>query len=412
MNIVIDWIKQLGTSHDDSATGIAVDRHGDIYISGRTFGELSSENPAGAEDAWLAKYNPRGDRLWIRQIGTASDDSAAGIAIDDRGDIYATGRTFGAIARDSHNGDEDAWLAKFNAKGEQVWIEQVGSAKDDSAEAIALDSHNNIYITGRTFGCLDEENHSKAEHHDVWLAKYDWDGRQLWVRQLGSFGADRGYGVTTDDKGNVYITGSTTGILEAENGTGGLDAWLAKYDPDGNKLWIRQLGSPSGYDSSAGVATDVEGNIIITGYTSGTLDATGAAGYYDAWIAKYKPNGDRLWIRQLGSSSYSYDAACAIATDSAANIYLTGNTSGILEPGTRVRGMDIWVAKYDSQGNRLWVKQLGSSGYDGSSGIAIDARDYIYITGKTSSDIEEGNSAGGEDAWIAKLHEENGNGNK
>ncbi|MGK7924378.1 MAG: SBBP repeat-containing protein [Spirulina sp.] len=412
MKIIIDWIEQLGTSHDDSATGIAVDRQGNIYISGRTFGKLSPEASAGSEDAWLAKYDPQGHRLWLRQIGTTKDDAAAGIAVDSYGDIYTAGRTFGALARKSHNGDEDAWLAKFNPKGEQVWIEQVGSIHDDSAEAIALDRHNNIYITGRTFGCLDEENFSNAEHHDVWLAKYNLDGGQLWVRQLGSFGADRGYGVATDDKGNIYITGSTTGILDAENGTGGLDAWVAKYDPDGNKLWIRQLGSPSGYDSSAGVATDRKGNVIITGYTSGTLDEMGAAGYYDAWIAKYDARGDRLWIRQLGSSSYSYDAACAIATDSGDNIYLAGNTSGVLEAGTRVRGMDVWVAKYSPEGNRLWVKQLGSSGYDGVSAIATDSRGYIYITGKTSSDIGAGKAAGGEDAWLAKLHEENGNENE
>ncbi|MEA5467308.1 SBBP repeat-containing protein [Spirulina sp. 06S082] len=406
MNIVIDWIKQLGTSYDDSATGVAVNIHGDIYISGRTFGNLSAGDSAGAEDAWLAKYDAQGNQVWIRQIGTTRDDSAAGIALDRQSNIYITGRTFGAISQKSHNSDEDAWLAKFSPQGQQLWIEQIGSVHDNSAEAIATDSENNIYITGRTFGCLDAEKQILPEYHDVWLAKYNTCGRQLWVRQLGSLGADRGYGVATDRKGNVYLTGNTTGILDTENGTGGLDAWLAKCDPDGNKLWIRQLGSASGYDSSAGVATDSEGNIAIAGYTSGTLDAIGAAGYYDAWVAKYNTNGDRLWIRQLGSSSYSYDAACGVATDSENNIYLTGNTSGVLEAGKRVQGMDIWVAKYDTLGNRLWVKQLGSSGYDGSSGVAIDPRGYIYITGKTSSDIEKGKAVGGEDAWIAKLHEE------
>lgn len=393
----LSWIRQLGTSAPDYSLGVATDTQGNVVISGYTFsGSLGGQNQ-GLADAWVAKYNTTGKLLWLRQLGTPKQDYAYGVATDTNGNVFISGTTEGALAG-VYKGGGDAWVAKFDAGGKLLWKRQLGGTKTsnnstsdnstiDSSRGVATDTQGNVYISGSTTGGLAGAN---RENGDAWVAKYDTTGKLLWVRQLGSSG-DVSNAVATDVKGNVYISGTTFGTVAGTN-QGLNDAWVAKYNTTGKLLWVRQMGTPKS-DESYGVATDVKGNVYISGTTFGTV--AGTRRELDvAWVAKYDTTGKLLWKQQLGS--FASISSRSVATDTSGDVYISGKTYGVL-PGTNQGIDDALIAKYDTTGKLLWLRQFGSSDFDYSRGIATDTIGNLYISGYIE-DLE-----GDYDAWVAKF---------
>ncbi len=216
-----------------------------------------------------------------------------------------------------------------------------------------------------------------------------------WTRQVGTPASDIGSGVAVDSAGNAYITGGTEGSLGGPN-AGGLDVFLAKYDPSGVMLWTRQIGT-SDEDRGRDVAVDSAGSAFISGSTQGSLGGPNA-GRDDAFLARYDASGTLLWTRQFGTSMYDYGNA--VALDSAGNVYISGITWGSLF-GPNVGEYDIFLAKYDALGALLWTRQNGMSESDFSSSVAVDGAGNAYVTGSTESSLGRPN-AGGKDLFLAK----------
>src|SRR6185295_12430274 len=142
-----------------------------------------------------------------------------------------------------------------------------------------------------------------------------------WSRQIGTSGGEQSFSVAVDASGSAFISGFTTGSLGGPN-AGGQDAFLVKYDAAGSLLWSRQIGTSSGEESKS-VAVDGAGNAYISGYTSGSLDGPNA-GPPDAFLAKYDTAGNLLWTRQIGTSAN--DQSNAVAVDASGNAYISGYT--------------------------------------------------------------------------------------
>jgi hypothetical protein len=385
------WLKQFGTDTYDRSYDIATDSKDNIYLTGSTDGDIAGNN-AGRYDAWVAKYDSNGDRVWIQQFGTSEAEESLGIAIDSSDNVYLTGYTSGDLA-----GNSDAWVSKYSSNGDRIWFKQFGSANDDSSSGIAIDSSNNVYLTGYTFGDLAGTNPGSS---DAWIAKYSSNGDRVWIKQFGSSSSDYSNDIAIDSKDNIYLTGTTTGDLAETNTTNSYDAWVTKYSSNGDRVWIKQFGS-SGWDFSEGIAIDSNDNIYLTGSTDGTL-AGNNLGWSDVWVARYDRNGDRVWIKQFGSSSSDYSKEIAI--DSNDNIYLNGFTYGDLEENNpSSSNEDVWIVKYDLNGDRLWTKEFGSIYSDTSGGIATDSKNNIYLTGYTYGNLAEKNS-GESDIWVAKTN--------
>jgi hypothetical protein len=391
---ILDWTRQLGSTTTDYAYSLAIDSNNNVYITGYTEGSLDGTN-AGSDDAFLAKYDSTGTRLWTRHLGSTSEDVANGVAIDSNDNVYITGHTYGSLDGNTNAGQDDAFLAKYDSTGTRLWTRQLGSTSYDGARGLAIDSNNNVYITGDTESSLDGTN---AGWEDAFLAKYDSTGTIVWTRQLGSTSEDIAYSLAIDSNNNVYITGHTEGSLDGTN-AGSDDAFLAKYDSTGTRLWTRQLGVTSN-DRARGVAIDSNNNVYITGSTRGSLDGNTSAGSTDAFLAKYDSTGTIVWTRQLGS--ISFDLANSVAIDSNNNVYITGYTEGSLDGNTNDgENDDAFLAKYDSTGTRLWTRQLGSTSYERARGVAIDSNNNVYITGHTDGSLG-GTNAGQDDAFLAK----------
>ena len=334
---------------------------------------------------------------WARQLGTSSGDYIYGVATDATGNVFITGWTYGDL--DGTNaGGGDAFLSKYDTLGNPVWTRQLGTSSLDASWAAATDANGNILISGETNGSIGGQ--SSAGSVDAFVRKYDASGNTLWTRQLGTSSTDLSASVATDASGNVFISGYTFGSLGGQSSVGGGDAFVSKYDALGNPLWTRQFGT-SDYDVSLGVAADTDGNVFITGFTEGDLYGpnAGDAGTYDAFLSKYDTLGNPVWTRQLGTSSL--DASWAAATDANGNILISGETNGSIGGQSSAGSVDAFVRKYDASGNTLWTRQLGTSSTDLSASVATDASGNVFISGYTLGDLD-GTNAGGVDAFLSK----------
>ena len=346
------WVKQFGSAYSDYATGISSESSGNTYVSGRT---------EGGEDAFVAKYNANGNQLWMAQFGTSGYDSATGVSSDGSGNVYVSGYTDGSFPSYTNLGSYDAFVAKYDTSGNPVWVKQFSTSSHDYAEGISSDSNGNVYVSGKTFGSF--LGYTNLGLYDAFVAKYDGNGNQLWLRQFGTSGDDEITGISSDSSNNVYVTGSTKGGLPGYSNLGSYDAFVAKYDGNGNQLWLRQFGT-SGNDEITGISRDIDNNVYVTGYTTGSLPGNINAGGSDAFVAKYNANGTLNWVRQFGTSAA--DSANGIRIDSSGNVYVTGDTSGGLPGNSNSGSSDAFVVGFDSDGNIL--NNIYSNNFETSAG--------------------------------------------
>ena len=391
------WPVQFGSDSGDSATGSATDPEGNVYVSGYTSGSLPGATSVGGRDAFLAKYASDSNLLWIRQFGTAVFDEAWDVATDASGNVYVSGHTDGSFPGTTSAGDLDAFVAKYASDGSLIWIKQFGSAGTEEVRDVATDASGNVYVSGRTRGNLPGNTSSGGP--DAFLTKYASDGSLLWIKQFGSNDFDAAFGVATDPAGKIYVSGRTDGSLPGNTGAGSSDVFLTKFASDGSILWIRQFGSSS-IDEAQGVATDTSGNVYLSGFTWSSLPGTTSAGGVDAFVARYDADGNQLWIKQFGSDAG--DSARDVATDTSGNVYVSGGTSGSLPDNTSAGSSDAFVARYDADGNQLWIKQFGSDAGDSANEVATDQDGNVYVIGDTDGSLPGNTGAGGRDVFLTK----------
>lgn len=394
-------VKQFGTSAHDLGNDIAVDTSGNSYVAGETSGDLAGTGNAGNKDVFISKYDNSGNPLWLRQIGTVYSDAANSIAVDINGNSYITGETWGDLAGTGSTLDLDVFIAKYDTSGNQLWIRQFGTAPNETDEAygIAVDTSGNSYVTGRTDGDL--SGAGNAGRSDVFIVKYDTSGNQLWAKQFGSDQSDWAYDIAVDANANSYITGYTQGDLAGTGNIGGFDGFIAKYDTSGNQLWVKQFGTPL-REMIHGIAVDADGNSYVTGYTDGEFSGTVSAGGDDVFITKYDSSGNHLWVRLLGS--VNNDNGYGVTVDANGNSYVTGYTLGDITGSGNLGYSDVFIAKYDASGNSNWIRQLGTTSSESGVSIAVDTGGKSYVTGRTSGDFSGAGNAGGNDVFILNLY--------
>jgi hypothetical protein len=280
----------LGSAAPDGGKGVVVDSSNNIYVSGWTWGGLDGNTSSGEYDAFLVKYDSSGTKQWTKQFGTSESDFARAVAVDSENNIYITGYTKGGLDGNSNSGNEDIFLVKYNSSGTKQWTRQRGTSLVEIGYGIAADSENNIFVIGHTFGGLD--GNTNLGYRDVFLIKYNSVGNKLWTKQLGTANGDFGEGVVADSLNNIYISGWTGGSFSGYTNEGSSqDIFLVKYNSNGVKLWTKQFGT-SESDRGFGVTVDFLNNVYVTGYTSQGLDGSTYLGEQDIFIQKYNPDGD------------------------------------------------------------------------------------------------------------------------
>jgi uncharacterized delta-60 repeat protein len=243
------WSKRYTNSsstYDDMAYAIAVDGSGNAYVTGGSTGSTTDFDYA------TIKYsNTYGNQLWERRYASSGSvyDCARAITIDSSDNVYVTGQ-----------GDFNYVTIKYNSGGSPQWTKIGGTPVGfDAANAIAVDSSGNVYVTG--------QSESSPYNYDYETVKYSSDGNQLWV--MGYNGPADGFeaanAIAVDSSGNVYVTGQSEGGSVIGN-----DYATVKYDSAGNELWAaRYNGSGHSYDYAVDMAVDGSGNVYVTGTSYG-----------------------------------------------------------------------------------------------------------------------------------------------
>ena len=277
------------------------------------------------------------------------------------------------------------------------WIDQFGTPEFDMARGVAVDGTGSVYVVGRTAGSLPGQTSSGG--NDAFLRKYDPEGMEVWTHQFGTPDGDEAFGVVADGAGSVYVVGSTSGTLPGQTQSGSTDAFVRKYDAAGMELWTRQFGSTDGL-LARGVAVDAAGNAYVVGWGVGALPGQTWSGNNDAFLRKYDPDGTAIWTRQFGTSGS--DVTYGVAVDGPGYAHVAGDTNGVF-PGQTSSGIgDAFLRKYDPDGTEVWTRQFGTSAHDRAEAVLVDEVGTVYGVGYTDGTLSGQTSAGLRDAFIRK----------
>ena len=438
----------LGGGRDDVGFAIAPDSAGNSYVAGRTLStNFPTVNPyrsfnSGLNDIFVTKLNSAGSAvLYSTYIGGLGDDQAFSIAVNSAGEAYLTGFTtstnfplLDALQPFYGGGFSDGFLVRLNSSGNGlITSTYAGGSGEDGGSGIALDNAGNIYGIGYTNSTdlvtINSIQPFNAGGFDGFLLKLPPSGNSiLFSTYAGGSGDDFGNAIAVDSQGFVYAIGdtfstnlATVNALQPAN-AGGVDAFIAKLTPAGTSIVFATYCGGSGTDSGTSISLDGSGNIYALGYTNSpnfppsisAAQPTKALGF-DAYIRKLSTNGTTvLYSTFLGGNSN--DAAYDIATDSAGNAYIIGETFStnfpLMNPlkSAYEGARDVFVTKLSPAGNTiLFSTYLGGGGDDNGFGIAADENGNAYLTGRTASsnfltaNAFQPSRQGGYDLFVAKL---------
>jgi CARDB/Beta-propeller repeat len=382
----------------------------------------------GSSDAFVAKVKADGTGLvYLGYIGGAKSDFATGIAVDKAGNAYVTGATSSDESTFPvkvgpalvHGGALDAFVAKVKADGTAlVYCGYIGGAGEDDGFAIAVDAAGNAYVTGDTGSDptsfpvkTGPDLNFNGGNADAFVAKVKADGTTLlYAGYIGGAGFDAGVGIAVDAGGNAYVTGPTASdaaSFPVKIGPdlifgGDVDAFVAKVKADGTGLAYAGYIGGSGEEAGRAIAVDASGNAYVAGSTSSDESSFPRKvgpdvfhnGQTDAFVAKVKADGTTLvYAGYIGGART--DFATGIAIDAAGNAYVAGLTESDqssfpvkLGPDVTFNGaQDAFVAKVKADGTGLlYAGYVGGAGFDEARGIAVDAAGNVSLTGVTDSD--------------------------
>jgi type IX secretion system substrate protein len=434
------WANKGSGTYEDNGNAVATDPSGNLYALGyyysTTFTVTGSSsntvlhNTYGAGPfIYLVKYDSCGNILWAKSAGGNGETYGNALATDASGNVYVAGYytadtlNFGAVKL-VNTGGYTAYVAKYNSSGVAQWAQQGTGNAASQAYGVAVDASSNVYITGDfssasiTFGSNSLTNGTNdGSINDAFVAKFDNNGNNLWIQgntsNSSSDGDVIGLGIGADASGNVYVGGyfessSITFSSTTIGNNGYNDIFVVKYNTSGVFQWLKTAGGTDD-DAVYGLAADATGNVYVTGhigYSStvsfGTHSVTNSNSSIESVIAKYDTNGNDLWAQSTSGDAFSLNAASSISLDAAGNAYIIGtytsdslhvgpvtlfNTSYLNGSGGGDFENDVFVAKYKANGILSWARTAGGDSSDMGNGIAAGLNKALYVTGQYDSPI-------------------------
>lgn len=353
----VAWTQQFGSPYqDDQILDLVVDPEGATYVVGWSPYPLESDPDPTFDEAFgwvfVRKLGPDGEVIWAQEFTV---DGVRGVA-----DATDAGIVVGGL------GELASWLRRYDADGQLVWQRDVAVERDADTwlEGVAVGPDGSVTVAG--------------DAGPAFVLRYDPGGDLVWTRRFPiRGGAGEVSAVAVDDTGDIYVVGATTGTL-GDKHRGGHDAFVRKYDPDGNVMWTRQFGTRKD-DVAADVAVDSAGRVVVAGGTYGKL-AGKRKGEQDAFVRVLDPDGRTVWTRQFGSKGW--EDTNALAVDDAGGIYVVGLTSGRMT-GDEKGGS--FLRKLEPDGSHAWTTQFGAKERGWTYAVAAHDADRALVGGESQS---------------------------
>ncbi|MBL0341856.1 MAG: SBBP repeat-containing protein [Bacteroidetes bacterium] len=331
------WAKTTTGNVESIQRATVVDAAGNVFISGVFFGTVDFDPGAGVTNVtpvpygcniYIAKYDASGNFLWIKNIPIIASYGHNSMAIDGSGNIYITGffsgtnldfnPGAGSAFLTSIAGGNDIYIAKYDNNGNYLWAKSIGSSGSDRGNEILTDPSGNVFVTGNFASTVDFDpgigiaNLSASGTLSIFLAKYDCNGNYLWAKNIDGAGSADVRDIALSPTGNIYLTGNYSASVDFDPGmgisnltsVGNVDIFFAKYDPVGNLLWAKSIGS-TGIDGGTALAVTAMGDVFITGTFNLTADFDAGAGLMNltagitanSYITKYDASGNYQWVK-------------------------------------------------------------------------------------------------------------------
>jgi len=323
----------------------------------------------------IAKYSPVGQQLWqVIDPGLLGNDSGFDVAIDSANNVIVTGSVFVE--------NFDVWVAKYQPNGQLVW-ERTHSGpvqSTDQGHAVLVDEADEIIVGGYEF--------VSGQGRNAWLGKYDADGNLLWQASHDGLatGTDEIASIELDPDGNIVAAGWT----EVVDGDG--DIFVGKWSPDGAEIWTAAHdGTDGGENLANGIGALPDGTLIVTGATETSTNILGNP-IYDMWLGSFDTDGVLLWEQQIDGPLMGEDIGEEVAVDSLGN-FLVAGTLAVDEdaPFSVYNGQPPqrrgWVRKYDPDATELWTYDFGlQSRWTWAFDVTVAANDDVFVAGRAPLD--------------------------
>jgi hypothetical protein len=470
------WATYLNGTNTDIGYSVAVDSLNNLYVTGQYNSSSivilqdvsgNGQTPSSvslpavlSNAAFLIKYNSSGQAQWATYLDGTNTDIGYSVAVDSLNNLYVTGQyqstSLVTLQNASGNGQAPssitlpitsstaAFIMKYNSNGQAQWATYLDGTSGDIGYSVAVDSSNNIYITGQyqstsLVTLQDASGNSQTNSsitlpivstNAVFLIKYNSSGQVQWATYFNGTGNDIGNSVAVDSSNNLYITGQyqSTSLVNLQDASGNTQtpslvtlpavsnsaAVIMKYKSNGQAQWATYFDGTS-FDRGQSIALDSSNNIYITGVYSSTTIITlqnvsgntqtpslvklPVSGSSAAFLVKYNLSGQVQWATYIDGAGN--EIGYSIGINPSNNIYITGryasssitlrNASGngqtlssVSLPSSSGIG-SVFLVKYNSSGQVQWATYLYS--YTGYS-ILIDSSNNLYLTGQyTSSSV-------------------------
>jgi hypothetical protein len=419
----LQWAKTYGGTGNERVVDIKVDTLGNVYILGTYQGQVVHESKTffsndGSQDLLLLKYNSAGVYQWGYGIGGIDTDDAAGLAIDNQGNVIITGYVQGGtieVETDTGkylltaNFDPDIFIAKYSTNGQLMWAKLIESQDQHEGKAVVTDNSNNIYVTGYVQGeaYIDTDTiFGEPGYKNALLAKLSPSGTLIWGKAIGANNNVEGTSVTIMADGEIALAGmfSGTNIDFNPSGTaivlssmGANDAFFIRiFAATGQCDWAKSISGTNDINVNR-IACSANNKLALAGSFQGTANFNTSGGttnrvsngQLDMYVAVYNAAGTLNWAHAFGSTNN--DIAYGVVFDSYNDVYFTGSFNGTVDfnpaAGTNnlaAQGIsDVVFGKYDEFGAYKFAYAIGSASQtiEEGRGIAIDKDDYFYVTG-------------------------------
>jgi len=352
--------------------------------------------------------------IYVVAFDAAGNSSQSPTFTIPKSDLCISTNNSGGDGQSRLGGPSSGFLVTFGLSG-----------FDTDAAGVAIDSSDNIYITGTSQGTnLFGKNATSGTTDDIFVAKLNSSGVVQWVYTAGGTGRDRGRKIALDSSGNIYVVGYYQNTVDFGGGNvtsnGSWDAFILKLNSSGTFQWVKSYGGSSGNDLGRDVVVDSNDNVIMLGTFRGTVnfdsgDGGSEVNYtsndYDVFLIKLNSSGIWQFVWRTENSG-SADAR-ALAIDSNNFTYLTGSFSGTVKFGsntyTAANSNDLFIHKFDTDNNGSSQSTFTSNidTTQKAKGISVDSSGNIYATGTFQNTVNFGGgniTTSGKDIYLLKLN--------